>query len=96
MKAELQQQDGLLKLVGALDFHSVADLLGADASWLNGDEIAIDLAEITQTNSAGLALLLEWMKMAQQKGFQIKYHSVPEQLLVIARAYGVDQDLPIV
>ena len=36
------------------------------------------------------------MKIAQQKGLQIKYHNVPEQLLVIARAYGVDQDLPII
>ncbi|MCW9012656.1 MAG: STAS domain-containing protein [Gammaproteobacteria bacterium] len=96
MTAAFKQQDGQLKLAGVLDFHSVADLLKGDQSWLQGDQISIDLTEITQTNSAGLALLLEWMKMAQQKGLQIKYHSVPEQLLVIARAYGVDQDLPIV
>ena len=95
MKAEIQQQDGQVRLTGVLDSHSVADLLKGDSSWLKGDEIIVNLAEITHSSSAGLALLLEWMKMAQQKGLQIKYHSVPEQLLVIARAYGVDQELPI-
>ena len=96
MKAQIQHSDGQLRLSGILDFHSVADLLAGDHSWLDGNDLSINLADIRHTNSAGLALLLEWMKMAQQKGLQIKYHSAPEQLLVIARAYGVDQQLPIV
>jgi len=35
------------------------------------------------------------MKKAQQKGVQIKYHSAPKQLMVIAQAYGIDHELPL-
>ncbi|MCW8853911.1 MAG: STAS domain-containing protein [Gammaproteobacteria bacterium] len=94
-EASISQQGDIHKLTGQLDFSSVARLLTANG-WLQGDQVQIDMSHVEQSNSAGLALLLEWMKIAQQKGLQIKYHNVPEQLLVIARAYGVDQDLPII
>ena len=94
-EASISQQGDGLKLSGGLNFSSVASLLTANA-WMQGDELIVDLSDVERSNSAGLALLLEWMKIAQQKGLQIKYHNVPEQLLVIARAYGVDQDLPII
>ena len=94
-EASISQQGDIHQLTGHLDFSSVARLLTANG-WLQGDQVQIDMSHVEQSNSAGLALLLEWMKIAQQKGLQIKYHNVPEQLLVIARAYGVDQDLPII
>ena len=93
--ASISQQGEGFKLSGRLDFSSVASLLSGN-DWLQSGQVQIDLSEVQQSNSAGLALLLEWMKIAQQKGVQIKYHNVPEQILVIARAYGVDQDLPII
>ena len=91
----ISRQDGQFRLAGTLDFSSVAELLATDPGWPAGAEIHIDLADVRHSNSAGLALLLEWMQKAQQKGRQIKYHNVPEQLLVIARAYGVENDLPV-
>lgn len=94
-QASISRQGDGFSLSGQLDFHSVASLLSSNG-WLQGEHIQIDMGKVQQSNSAGLALLLEWMKIAQQKGLQIKYHNVPEQLLVIARAYGVDQDLPII
>ena len=94
-EASIQQQGNTVKLSGRLNFSSVASLLTSNG-WLQGDQVQIDMSHVEQSNSAGLALLLEWMKIAQQKGLQIKYHNVPEQLLIIARAYGVDQDLPII
>ena len=93
--ASISQQGDGFKLSGRLDFSSVASLLSGN-DWLPSDQVQIDLSDVQHSNSAGLALLLEWMKIAQQKGVQIKYHNVPEQILVIARAYGVDQDLPII
>ena len=94
----VSRRDDRLCLSGRLDFDSVAELLAAEQPWpADGADadVHIDLADISHSNSAGLALLLEWMKKAQQKGLQIKYHNVPEQLWVIARAYGVDRDLPM-
>ncbi len=91
----LTQDHGRVKLSGEMNFDSVARLLNsAQISFENGD-LAVDLSAVSRFNSASLTLLLEWMKKAQQKGVQIKYHSVPEQLMVIAKAYGIDHELPL-
>lgn len=48
----------------------------------------IDLSEITHTDSAGLALLIEWLKFDNL----INFHNIPSQLLSIAAVSGV-QDM---
>ena len=96
MNAAIQSSDGMIKIVGELDFVSSQYLSTQLNCWPNAGEIHVDLSAVIQSNSAGLAFLLEWMKIAQQKSRQIKYHNVPEQLLVIARAYGIDEQLPLV
>lgn len=89
------QDKAQVRLSGELNFESVADLLNnSQLSFENGD-VEVDLSEISRFNSASLALLVEWLKMARKKGVQIKYHSVPEQLMVIAQAYGIDHELPL-
>jgi len=100
MLFKCEQSKGLIKLAGQLDFESVAQLLNKesvsfDAEQTENGEIAVDLSKISRCNSASLTLLLDWMKKAQQKNVQIKYHSAPKQLMVIAQAYGIDHELPL-
>lgn len=95
---KFEQTKNQIKLLGELNFESVAKLL--NKSEINFDLaenslLEVDLSQISRFNSASLALLIEWMKMADQKGLQIKYHSVPEQLMNIAQAYGFQYELPI-
>ena len=95
-----EQSKGQIKLIGQLNFESVAQLLNQrrvsfDTAHSENGEIAVDLSEISQFNSASLTLLLDWMKKAQQNELQIKYHSAPKQLMVIAQAYGIDHELPL-
>lgn len=97
---KIEQNKGQVKLSGQLNFDTVAQLLGRsklDFNAIKPDEgqIEVDLSDISRFNSASLALLIEWMKMSQQKGLQIKYHNAPEQLMAIARAYGIDHELPM-
>lgn len=95
---KLEQDKNHIKLTGQLNFDSVADLLNnpvIDFHQAENKLIEVDLSQISRFNSASLALLIEWMKMADQKGLQIKYHSAPEQLIKIAQAYGVKHELPL-
>ncbi len=91
----LTQSGNQVKLSGQLDFDSVAEQLRNPSIRFDVGDLSVDLCEISRFNSASLALLLEWMKMAQQKGAQIKYHNAPDQLMAIARAYGLDHELPL-
>lgn len=100
MLFKCEQSKGQIKLVGQLNFESVAQLLKQNCVSFNVEqaekgEIAVDLSGVSRFNSASLTLLLDWMKKAQQNKLQIKYHSVPEQLMVIAQAYGIDHELPL-
>lgn len=91
----VQHNHGRYELAGALDHISVANVLAQSADWFGSDTVNISLQGVSQSNSAGVALLLEWQKTARQKHVTIQYHDVPEQLLTIARAYGVDQLLSV-
>jgi len=95
---KLEQSKNQVKLLGKLNFDTVAQLLNKpeiNFDLAENGQIEVDLSEISRFNSASLALLIEWMKMADQKGLQIKYHSAPEQLMNIAQAYGFHQELPL-
>ena len=52
--------------------------------------IEVDLAEITKSDSAGLALLLEWITWANHSVREIRFTNMPERVLAIARTTEVD------
>jgi hypothetical protein len=52
-------------LVGVLDFQTVPGLLPDGQRMLEGEgPLELDLVEVREANSAGLALLLEWIDLA--------------------------------
>lgn len=53
-----------------------------------GSRITVDLGQVTAVDSAGLALLIEWLKLARNRQFQLLFKDIPEQLLELARANG--------
>ncbi len=51
---------------GELTFQTVPGLYRESAGWFAGEgELVIDLAAVTRADSAGLALLVEWLKRAR-------------------------------
>ena len=54
----------------------------------------IDLAEVSDMDSALLALLLAWLRDARLRAQPLAFTQLPESLRTIARLYGVDRLLP--
>lgn len=50
----------------------------------------IDLAEIKNSDSAGLALIIEWLKITQANQKQCKFSNMPVQLLTLAKLSGFE------
>jgi phospholipid transport system transporter-binding protein len=80
---------GCYKLTGDLDFSSVAPLAAEGERLFAGAEagpkpLNIDLAGVGQANSAGLALLLEWLDQAQGRGLALRFTNCPNSLARIA------------
>lgn len=86
----------LLKVKGELTFVTAnAIFQQSQTLFAPISALDIDLADVTRSDSAGLALLVEWIRSARQKNKTIVFHNVPDQILAIASASGVDELLPI-
>jgi phospholipid transport system transporter-binding protein len=59
------------------------------------NDIEIDLQHVTQADSAGLALLVDWMRAAKKAKKSIAFKHLPEQMNSIAKASGLDELLPL-
>jgi phospholipid transport system transporter-binding protein len=54
-------------------------------------QITMDLGGLGNADSAGLALMLEWIKQARQKKVQLQFKNIPEQLLNLAKLSGLNK-----
>jgi len=88
---------GTFLVSGDLTFATAALLLDEGERLLAGIKgSVIDLREVTHCDSAGLALLLEWLDRGQAQGAHIRFRHLPESLLRIARLSNLDSLLPVV
>ena len=53
--------------------------------------ITIDLGRVACTDSAGLALMIEWIKYTRAHRTQIAFKNIPAQLLNLAKLSGFDK-----
>jgi len=53
-------------------------------------ETDIDLSGVTRSNSAGLALLIEWLATARRSGHVVTFHHIPDALRQLAGVCQVD------
>ena len=88
--------NGIFHLSGILSFLTVPELMQHTGSLFDESEcIKVDLEGVIRSDSAGVALLVEWMNEALRHDKQIQFLNIPLQMLAIARVSGLDQVLPI-
>jgi phospholipid transport system transporter-binding protein len=83
--------DGRFALSGEMTFDTAEQILRAsEAPFEEHTQLEIDLSEVTDSDSAGLALLLEWVTWANHSVREIRFTGVPEKVLAIARTTEVE------
>lgn len=89
-------EDGRFLLSGMLSFGTVPDLWQRSRALFDGrPQVRIDLGGVERSDSAGLALLVEWMREAARRGAELRFVNMPAQMLAIARVSGLDHILPL-
>jgi len=85
----------VLALQGALSFETVPGVLAESARYAERpdlpDRLTIDFAAITAVDSSAVALLLEWRRVAQQRGKTLVFVNLPPNLMALAKLYGVSE-----
>jgi phospholipid transport system transporter-binding protein len=93
---KLDPETGYINVCGDLTFVTVNDLLNsARTVFATIPILDIDLSKVSCSDSAGLALLIDWMRSAKQQNKNIVFHNIPAQMLAMAHASGLDELLPL-
>ncbi|MDG4605006.1 MAG: STAS domain-containing protein [Candidatus Contendobacter sp.] len=97
MATATTDRDGeTLRIRGELDFDSVAELWNATESlFAAAPPSRIDLSGISRANSAGVALLVEWLGRTRRQGQELIFVNVPAQMRAIITIADLDTVLPL-
>ncbi len=83
--------DGHFALSGEVSFDTAEKILEAsEKPFEEHTRIEMDLSGVTMGDSAGLALLLEWVTWANHTVREIRYSGMPERILAIAKTTEVE------
>ena len=84
--------DGRFALAGDLSFDTAEQIRRASQIQFSGqDNIEVDLSRVGRTDSAGLALLLDWISWAGRSEVAIRFSEIPEKILAIAQTAEVGE-----
>lgn len=76
---------------GELSFATVTTLLQQSRSlFAAAANLEIDLSGVNHADSAGLSLLLEWLRYGKRENKVVHYHGLPAQLHALANISEVD------
>jgi phospholipid transport system transporter-binding protein len=74
-----------------LDFDTVPGVWEQSRTALDeAAQVSIDLAGVTEVDSAGLALVIEWLRAVRARGGQVMFTGVPDKLRALARISEVE------
>lgn len=94
-KAQLEALGGeRYRVSGVLDANTAPQLLKQSDerfSATEGAEIHLDLGGVSESDSSGLALLLEWLRGARQRKQSVRFANLPAQITALARISEVEE-----
>ncbi len=83
-------------LCGVLDFRTVPALEHAlDKLLKDRHQLSIDLSGISRADSAGLALMIEWLILADRYDTRLSLVNLPTQMQNISRVSNLEGILPL-
>jgi len=83
--------EGRFALSGEMSFDTAERILKkSEDPFEEHTQLEIDLSGVTMSDSAGLALLLEWVTWANHTVREIRFTAMPERVLAIAKTTEVE------
>jgi len=89
----LSVQGTTIQVSGPLTVSTVAGVLAQGRAALSAratQATRLDLGGVSASDSAGLALIVDWMRTARAHGVPLSLQGVPEQLASIAAISGLE------
>jgi len=90
----IAREDGRLVVSGRLTIETVPALFEAGLQQLAKEDLLVDLSQVEAVDSAAVSMLMGWLRAAQRNQRTLRVAGLPEDLLSLARLYGVADLLP--
>ena len=83
---------GNFAIRGDLNFESASFILEHSKQlFADHDQITVDMSGVLDADSAGLALLIEWLSWAKHYNRKIHYQQIPQRIAAIAEISEVNE-----
>jgi phospholipid transport system transporter-binding protein len=79
---------------GSVNIETVPALFEAGLQQILNDNLQVDFTQVESVDSAAVSLLLGLVRAAQRTRHDFRVKGLPENLLSLARLYGVAEFLP--
>jgi phospholipid transport system transporter-binding protein len=91
----IRREGRKIMVSGPVTLANAARLLEEGRQHLAEGARTVDFGEVTEMDSALLALALAWLREARRAKRELAFANLPESLQTISRLYGVDALLPV-
>lgn len=98
MKAEAAPEDrpawtlepGRIVVRGAFRRSAIETLANVGLPEIAGPEVEVNLGQVREIDTAGLAMLLGWQGEGQARGVHLRYTHAPRAMTAMMQAYGLE------
>jgi phospholipid transport system transporter-binding protein len=84
-------EGGRCTVAGPITMGNVTKVLEESGPLFEAPSVVVDLAGVTDVDSAAVSLLIEWRRQAGAKNRRIEYVNLPTNLRSLADLYGVSE-----
>lgn len=91
--AAISIEQGRLRLSGILDHESVLAIDAQGKEWLRTlapQDCSLDLGSVSYSNSAGIALLLGWLRLAREYKKNLEILPLPQNIQALVKVSGLE------
>lgn len=84
-----------IAIQGPVTIENVVTLTGNGIALLDHPNLTVDLQQVTEVDSTIISMLLEWLRAARQKGYELQVINMPASLTSLIQLYGIVELIPV-
>ena len=69
---------------------NASGIVAAGQAAIRGGDLVIDFSAVVRCDTAAVACVLAWMRVARAAGSRLQFVALPADLVSLARLYGVE------
>lgn len=90
----ISREDDRMVVRGRLTIETVPALFETGLQHMATEDLMVDFSQVEAVDSAAVSMLLGWLRASQRSQRTLRVRALPEDLISLARLYGVADLLP--